>query len=382
MADMKATVLGCGLIGGSICLALKRRRPEWEFTALDRAEHVPTMMEAGVADVYGSIEDAADHVPEANLVVLAAPVEGILEQLEHIAPHLRAGTVVTDVGSVKSPILERARKVLPSEVCFIGGHPIAGSEVSGVQAADPLMFKGRAYVLCPYYDTPADALLFLIDIVEDLLAWPVTIEPEEHDRVMAMVSHVPQLLSVALLKAAIEDDTGHGMLDLLAGRGFLGLTRLAASDFEVWQGILATNAPPIAEAFDRLERTLKVVRSEMERGELAESWEQVSRRRREMGMERLPRMRLPEWRRLIDRCDEEILRALSDRIRVASRVGKLKQHRDSPVVDPDRERRMMAKRQEWAKTLDLPASLVDELFAVILKHSRQTQAGAGSSDSW
>ncbi len=305
--------------------------------------------------------------PESSIVILATPVEVILEQLEQIAPHLREGTIVTDVGSVKSPIMERAREVLPESVCFIGGHPIAGSEVSGVQAADPLVFKERVYVLCPFYDTPAEALLTLIEMAEALLAWPVTIEPEEHDRVMAMVSHVPQLLSVALFKAAVDDDTGHGMLDLLGGRGFLGLTRLAASDFRVWNGILQTNLPYIRRAFDRLEESLATLRIEMDRGELAKLWEPLSQRRREMGLERLPRMRLPEWRQLIDQCDEEILRALSHRIQVASRIGELKRHRDSPVSDPDRERRMMAKRHLWAKTLDVPTGLVDELFDIIMK---------------
>ena len=381
MGEIKVTVLGCGLIGGSMCLALKRSHPEWTITALDRSEQVPAMVEAGVADLYGVFEEAEAHLPESSIVILATPVEVILEQLEQIAPHLREGTIVTDVGSAKSPIMERARDVLPDGVFFIGGHPIAGSEVSGVQAADPLVFKERVYVLCPFYDTPAEALLTLIEMAEDLLAWPVTIEPEEHDRVMAMVSHVPQLLSVALFKAAVDDDSGHGMLDLLAGRGFLGLTRLAASDFKVWNGILQTNLPSIRRAFDRLEKSLEAVRFEMDRGELAGMWKPLSQRRREMGLERLPRMRLPEWRQLIDRCDEEILRALSHRIRVASRIGELKRHQDSPVSDPDRERRMMAKRHLWAKTLDVPTGLVDELFDIIMKYSIRTQSNPGSDEA-
>jgi len=357
-----------------MCLALKRSHPDWQITALDRSERVAAMVEAGVADRYGSFEEAAVHLPQSSLVILATPVEVILEQLEQMAPYLRKGTIVTDVGSVKSPIMERAREALPEGVSFIGGHPIAGSEMSGVQAADPLVFKERVYVLCPFYDTPAEALLALIEMAEDLLAWPITIEPEEHDRVMAMVSHVPQLLSVALFKAAVDDDTGHGMLGLLAGRGFLGLTRLAASDFKVWNGILQTNMPSIRRAFDRLLNSLETLRFEMDRGELAGLWEPLSQRRREMGLERLPRMRLPEWRRLIDQCDEEILRALSHRIQVASRIGQLKRHRDSPITDPDRERRMMAKRHLWAKALDVPTELVDELFDIIVKYSRQTQS--------
>jgi prephenate dehydrogenase len=307
-------------------------------------------------------------------VILATPVEVILEQLEEISSYLLEGTIVTDVGSVKSPIMERARQVLPEGVCFIGGHPIAGSEVSGVQAADPFVFKERVYVLCPFYDTPAEALLTLIEMAESLLSRPVTIEPEEHDRAMAMVSHVPQLLSVALFKAAVDDDTGHGMLDLLAGRGFLGLTRLAASDFNVWNGILKTNLPTIGRAFARFERSLEAVRSEMDRGELGRLWEPLAERRRDMGLERLPRMRLPEWRQLIDQCDEEILRALSHRMQVATRIGELKRQRESPVADPDRERRMMAKRHVWAKTLDVPTGLVDEMFDIIMKYSRQTQS--------
>jgi chorismate mutase len=190
---------------------------------------------------------------------------------------------------------------------------------------------------------------------------------------MAMVSHAPQILSVALFKAAMEEDAAHGMLEVMAGRGFLDLTRLAASEFEVWKGILSTNAAPIRTALDRVESCLAALRSDMERGVLAESWGQVNQRRRRMGLERLPRMRLPEWRHLIDRCDEEILRALARRMHVASRIGTLKQYQESPVWDPERERRMMVTRHRWAEALDLPSPLVDELFEIIMKYSRDQQ---------
>ncbi len=172
------------------------------------------------------MQDLASHVPESSIVILATPVQTVLETLSQLQPiPEREQTIVTDVGSTKKRIMTEAQKLLPPGVHFIGGHPMAGSEHSGVEAADPLLFSDQVYALCPYPDTPPDALLSLMDLAESLLALPITVDPEEHDRIMAMVSHLPQLISVALMHAAQAGDAEHAMLDKLAGRGFLDMTR-------------------------------------------------------------------------------------------------------------------------------------------------------------
>jgi prephenate dehydrogenase len=377
MKSTKITIIGCGLIGGSIALALKRRRPDLAVACLDLADRLPSMREAGIAEEVGTLDDLAAHVPDSSIVILSTPVQVTLETLARIRPFLRAGTIVTDVGSTKKRIMTEAHGLMPSGIHFIGGHPMAGSERSGVEAADPLLFSERVYVLCPYQDTPPEALLSLMDLVESLPALPVTIDPEEHDRIMAMVSHLPQLISVALMHAAQAADSTHTMLDTLAGRGFLDMTRLAASDYEVWSGILETNGDAIQETLDRFNRSLSMLREAIAKGEAALIWEQASKRRRTMGSDSRARLRKPDLRSLIDRYDKQILAMLGHRMQVVRKVGGLKATQSAPVRDPDRERRMLLQRGEWGKSLDLPPELIDELFAVILRHSHRIQAPQG-----
>ncbi len=371
---MKITIIGCGLIGGSMALALRRRRPEIALACLDMPERLPAIREAGVADQIGTLHDIESHIPESSVVILATPVQAVLETIARLNPFLGKNTVVTDVASTKKQIMAEAQKLLPKGVHFIGGHPMAGSERSGVEAADPLLFSDRVYALCPYPDSPPEALLLMMDLAESLLALPITVDPEEHDRIMAIVSHLPQIISVALMHSAMAGDAEHAMLDKLAGRGFLDMTRLAASEIGIWRGILETNRDAICEAASRFTASLAILSSGIPGLEAETAWEQAGRRRRKMGPESLPRPRKNDLRSMIDRCDKQILSALGRRIEIARKIGELKVNQAAPVVDPDRERRMMAPRREWATSLSLPQDLVEELFAVILKHSSRIQS--------
>jgi chorismate mutase len=287
---------------------------------------------------------------------------------------LREHTIVTDVGSTKKRIMAEAQNLLPAGVHFIGGHPMAGSEQSGVEAADPLLFSDRVYALCPYPDTPSEALLSLLDLVESLLALPITIDPEEHDRIMAIASHLPQLIAVALMNAALAGDAEHAMLEKLAGRGFLDMTRLAASDYGIWEGILETNREAIRQAVEQFGRSLSFLSEGIGSNEIGIAWEQAGKRRRKMGPDSLARPRKHDLRTMIDRHDKQLLSALGRRIEMARKIGKLKMSQAAPVVDPDRERRLLQQRREWGKALSLPTELVDDLFAVILEHSSRIQA--------
>ena len=251
---------------------------------------------------------------------------------------------------------------------------MAGSKRSGVEAADPLLFSERLYALCPYSDTPTSALLSMMDFVESLPAIPITIDPEEHDRIMAMVSHLPQIISIALMHSALAGDAEHAMLDKLAGRGFLDMTRLAASDYGIWKSILATNREAIDKAISRFNKSLSLLGGDAPEDKSALVWEEAAGSRRKMGPESLTRPRKHDLRSMIDRWDKQILTVLGRRIEIVRKIGKLKSNQAAPVLDPDRERRMMIQRKEWGKLLNLPEELVEELFAVILRHSTHIQA--------
>jgi len=370
---MKITIIGCGLIGGSLSLALKRRRPEHFIVCLDLPERVPAILDAGVADMAGSIDDFAIHIPESDIVVIATPVQFVPDTLAALKPFLKENAIVTDAGSTKSKIMAVAHGLMPPGVHFIGGHPMAGAERSGVEAADPLLFSDRVYVLCPYQDTPPDAFLTLLELIESLGAIPVTIDPEEHDRILAMVSHLPHFIAVALMHAAITDDAEHGMLEKMAGRGFLDMTRLAASDYVMWKGIMATNADAVNKAMEGFSRSLAFITKEMMEPATEKAWEKAAKLRRAMTPDSRLRFRKQDLRTVIDRQDKQLMSILARRFDAVRKIGKLKAHQSAPVIDPEREKRMMVERRGWGRTLDLPEEMVNELFAVILKHSSRLQ---------
>jgi len=370
---MKITIIGCGLIGGSLALALKRRRPEHFIVCLDLPERIPAILDAGVADAAGAVDDFAVHIPESDVVIVATPVQFVPDTLAAIKPFLKKNAIVTDAGSTKSKIMAAAHELMPPDVYFIGGHPMAGAERSGVEAADPLLFRDRVYVLCPYQDTPPDVFLTLLELVESLGAIPVTIDPQEHDRILAMVSHLPHFIAVALMHAAMADDAEHGMLEKMAGRGFLDITRLAASNYVMWEGIMTSNAEAIREALECFNRSLVFITSELTNPAVEEAWEKAAKQRRSMTPDSRLRFRKQDLRTLIDRQDRQLMSVLAQRFDAVRKMGKLKAHQSAPVVDADREKRMMVERLDWGKSLDLPEEMIAELFAVILKHSSRLQ---------
>lgn len=373
MPDRLLTVVGCGLIGGSFLKAARKFSPPWKLACIDLPERLESIRDSGVAEEVLNMDQAAVLLSQSRLVVLASPVEVIMQHLEQIAPHLSEGCLVTDVGSTKTNIMRKAQETIPAGVGFIGGHPIAGSEQSGIESADPLLFNGRPYLMCPYPDTPVEDLLLMLDIIEDLGATPITIEPEEHDSIMAMVSHVPQLIAVALVHAAMTDDATHGLLDLIVGRGFLDQTRVAASDFKMWKGILETNQEAIMAALDRLDESLQTIRGSMNAEQIRDLWRQVEKRRSRMSVDTIPHKQLKDFRELIDRQDEQLLKVLSRRQLLAKQIGDYKSRKGQAVFDPEREQVLLKKRLDWGQTLDLEPELIEDIFRVITHHSKKKQ---------
>ena len=271
-------LLGTGLIGASIGLALRRRHPTLPVVGYDAAgEHANHALRLGaVTDVRGSVAEA---VHDAALVVVAVPLNRIPELLAHVGEHAPPGALVTDVGSVKGSVMAAASR-LPEGVRFVGGHPMAGAATAGPEGADPLLFENAVYVLTPPAGTPpleshAPEALWLVDAVG---ARPVVMDADRHDRVAATISHLPQLLAVALVEAAA--DTGDDALGLAAG-GFRDMTRIAGSPFSMWGPILRDNREAVADVLMRFEERLASVRQRVEDdpGALAPSFERAGRTR-------------------------------------------------------------------------------------------------------
>ncbi len=245
------TVLGTGLIGTSIALGLAEGG--WNIVGWDRdPSHAELGRERGAfVHVAGSLEEA---VADADLIVLAAPGSVIPGLLASLDPHdLRPGAVVTDVASVKATVMEAAAH-LPA---FVGGHPMAGREMSGPEPATGALFKGAAWVLVTAPDLNQQALTRVESMVHQLGAYPFHIGALEHDAAVATISHLPHAIAAALVSSAVERGSA---IDLAAG-SFRDLTRVALSEPEAWADILRTNRSAVAGSIDDLIRRLQGFKS-------------------------------------------------------------------------------------------------------------------------
>lgn len=253
----RAAVIGVGLIGGSLGMAMRRRRLAREVVGVARVSET-----IGAARARGAIDrgttDPVDGVAGADLVVLATPPELVVSMAREVLPYVRAGAIVTDVASVKGSIVREIEGALdPSRgALFVGGHPMAGNEGRGIAAAAEDLFEGSVYLITRTPKTDPAAADRIAALARSLGARPIVMDPDAHDRAVARVSHLPYLLAAALMGAA-EGETA------AAGPSFLGATRVAGSPVSMWAQICRLNRREIVDALrafrgrlDRLETAL------------------------------------------------------------------------------------------------------------------------------
>ena len=251
----KVAIIGLGLIGGSIALAVRQHWPSSLVIGLDRTEVLEKAM------VLHAIDVAADDpvvIAEADLVILAAPVEQNIERMGELDRYVTTPAVVTDVGSTKRTTVEAAR-MLPSRFTFVGGHPLGGAPRSGIEHARPDLFVDRPWLFTPEGDDAAAVVERLSRFVRKLGAKPDIVDPAEHDRLLAFVSHLPQLTASALMHVVGTTARQRGLA--LTGRGLFDATRLASSPAHIWRDICRSNADLIGDALDDLIRELEALRN-------------------------------------------------------------------------------------------------------------------------
>jgi prephenate dehydrogenase len=259
-------VIGVGLIGGSFASALRRAGVAGTVVGYDRD---PGALERAAA--LGVIDTAADSASEAargaDLVIVAVPVRSIGPVLHDVALALDGHGVVTDVGSTKTEVVKIARHELRERFPrFVPAHPIAGRETSGVESSTPDLFKGARVVITPAEDTAPDALEIVKACWEAAGARVASVAPEEHDRIFAAVSHLPHLLSFALVSEIAARDNAAELLGFAAG-GFRDFTRIAASSPEMWRDIALQNREALLAEIDRYGAQLAVFRELIAKGE-------------------------------------------------------------------------------------------------------------------
>ena len=247
----RAAVVGTGLIGGSIGLALRGRG--WHVTGCDRDPvRAQQALARGALDAVGEPEGA-------DVTFVATPVGAVAAQA---AAALKGQGVVTDVGSVKASIVSAV-----DHPRFVGGHPMAGSEQEGVEGADASLFSRSVWVLTPVAGTDAHAHALVRSVVSSLGAEVVELAPARHDELVAVVSHVPHLVAAALMALAADRAEEHGVVLRLAAGGFRDMTRVASGDPGMWPDVCAENAPAIVELLGELEVALARVRATVAAGD-------------------------------------------------------------------------------------------------------------------
>jgi prephenate dehydrogenase len=263
-------IVGLGLIGGSFALALKRAGLAERITACDNEETIREACKRGIIDSAEAAFDSGQ-TSDADFIYLAAPVGAIINFLFKSGDSLKPGAIVTDAGSTKREICEAAREKLSGAVHFIGGHPMAGSHKRGIYHADADLFCDAPYAIVPCeemktLDEPrAQAVNTIIEVVRKIGGKPLVLTAEGHDRMVARVSHAPQLISTAL--AVMAAGSSEAKAIALAGSGFTDMTRLAASDWSVWEDICRTNGDEIACALDEFSESIESAREAIRNGD-------------------------------------------------------------------------------------------------------------------
>jgi prephenate dehydrogenase len=256
------SIVGVGLIGGSFALALRKAGFTGRIIGVSSPEAIRCALECGAIDEALPLGQAA---AQSDLIYLSRPITGILEAIDSIDTYVRPGTLITDAGSTKLAITQRAAARI-HRGRFVGGHPMAGKESRGAAAAEADLFQGRPYVLT----SPEPQLK---DWIERIGARVVLLGAEEHDRLVALTSHLPQLISTALA-ASIGAQAG---AERVAGPAATDLTRLALSPYEIWRDIFATNSGPVDSALDAFIGKLEELRGMLRSPEIEREFERAAR---------------------------------------------------------------------------------------------------------
>lgn len=282
MTFKQVTIVGTGLIGGSLGLALKKRRLAGRIVGCDRAPVLERAQDCGAIDA--GTTNPADAVRGSDLVVLATPVIAILDLIDCLGPALPPRTLVTDVGSTKAEIARRAAKAFGRSAGqrFLAGHPMAGKEQAGVDHADADLFEGAAWLFTPLPRQNVHGGLCgeFIHCVEKMGAKIAALDPSDHDRFCAWVSHLPQMISTALAASLVDEFGEDAPLLDIGGRALREMTRISGSPYSMWRDIAITNRKNLGEVLQKLEQRLAHIRENLDTKQLADEFERAHQLRK------------------------------------------------------------------------------------------------------
>ncbi len=276
------TIIGTGLIGGSLALALKKHARGLRIVGCDREPVLKQALKSGVIDDGSSVPEQA--VRDSDLIVLATPVGSIIDLIERVGPLAPAHALITDVGSTKVEIMARAKDVFGGDVAqrFLPGHPMAGKENSGIEHADAKLFAGAVWLVTPYQgqELSAGPAGEYLQLLNQIGARVLPVDAVQHDRICGWVSHLPQMLSTALASTLVEELADDSDADAIGGRALREMTRIAQSPYSMWRDVALTNTKNIQAALLRLEQKLAHIRENLRTRELEEEFQRANQFRK------------------------------------------------------------------------------------------------------
>ena len=277
----KISIIGVGLIGGSLGLALKEKHLNFKIVGIDKQEIIEKAIARGAID-EGTV-NLEEGIKEADIIIIATPVKTILNILTQINPFLKKGCLVTDTGSTKKQIVKKANKILSKDIFFIGGHPMAGSEECGIESADPYLFHNKTYILTPALKSNLRALKKVSLLIKMIGAKKLILDPLEHDRIVSAVSHLPQIIAVSLINTIGELALRGNNYNYFkaVGEGFKDMTRIASSPYKMWEDICDTNQENILEIIQEFKNYLEVIEDKLKNNpnSLKEEFQKASKLR-------------------------------------------------------------------------------------------------------
>ena len=249
MSRIRVAILGLGLIGGSLGLALRQAGPEQvEVTGFARRAATGELaLQMGAVDNLADTPQAA--VQDADFVFLCTPVLQMLPMAEVVLPVMKPGAVLTDVGSTKGWFVQKSRSLLPQHIHYIGGHPMAGRERSGMEAAQADLFRDKWFIFTPLPDTPPELMQRLRQLIQLTGAKTAELDEQTHDQITAVISHVPHVVAAGLVQLLRKQNDPVQTARFIGG-GFRDTTRIASSDADMWADICMTNGENIAAELD------------------------------------------------------------------------------------------------------------------------------------
>lgn len=268
----KIAIVGVGIIGGSLGLAIKKKKIAKEIAGIDiDRKNLSLAKKLKIIDYAYNLRFKKNGFKNIKLVIIATPVKSIVRIIKDILPMLEKGTIITDTGSVKASVIKEIEKILPDNIFFVGGHPIAGSELSGAKFSNENLFSGIKTVLTPTAKSNPDSLRFVKNFWEKIGSKVVLMTPEEHDRIFASISHLPHILAFSMINMISSLNCKNKNIFSYAGGGFRDFTRIARSNPLMWHDIVFENKNHILASMDYFIASLERIKSLIKK----EEWKKI-----------------------------------------------------------------------------------------------------------